>query len=462
MPERNIYVFSADHSGLPLSQRFQEEGHGGALVLIPPEWRCGKLEKPKDAEEEKKNQERMQYLRKNGNGIVKKMWVDEAMKIITPKDFVIFDQIYGWNFGEALFRRGVPVLGGAKIGYLLETERIKTLKKLGSMGYDIPAYKSFGPGSSQEAIKFLQAEKDEILYALKSDSPAVEVSVAKESNDELILKLTAEKKEIDADGLILQEKKTGIEIAAEVWCYEGKPIFANIDLEGKKLYNETDDPQTGCVFNLLWPVPVNHPLIERLIKPMQEFIKAHIGTGLMDISVIYDPHEDKMWVLEVCGSRFAYNALYTCMALCQMPLGEFFIKYLKGEFKGDIAGKALAGKYAASVRVFNHGNASDRHIVIPEAIEKNFWIWDAHKKGKDLLTTGTDHGESLGVITGTAQENPEGAMAEVRKYYSKFYMPTKRIRQDFDEDDEINLPLARFHAMVDAKLIDDMQMLVVS
>ena len=450
----NIYVVSADHSGLCLAKRFQDEGHGGALVLIRPERRKGKLIVPKTAEEKKENQERLDYLTQNGNGVVRKMWIDEALKVITRQDKVIFDQIYGWNYGEALFKRGVPVLGGAKIGYTLETERLQTLNLLKRLGFDIPPYKNFGPGSSKRGIDFLKAAKDKTLYAFKSDNPCVETSVAHESNDELIQKLTAEHKEIDTDGFLLQEKKKGIELAVETWYYRGRPIMANVDLEAKKLYNEHDDVQTGCAMTLTWAIPVNHPLRERLNKPFDEFVRKHIGTGLMDVGVIYDPHEDKMWVLECCGNRFAYNAFYNLMALCQnqMLLGEFFVKYLSGDLRGDIGEKVFGNEVAGSVRVFNHKNAKDQHIAFPKELAQNYWIWDCHKKGGDLLTTGGEYGDSVGIVTATG-ENPQGAMAKVRDYYTKLYIPKKYARPDYDEDDEINLPIARYEALKAAKML---------
>ena len=90
---------------------------------------------------------------------------------------------------------------------------------------------------------------------------------------------------------------------------------------------------------------------------------------------------------------------------------------------------------------------------IPEELKNNFWIWDAHKDGDDLLTTGGECGDSLGIITATG-ENPEGALAKLRDYYFKLFMPTKWARDRFDEDDDKNLPLARYHEMRRLDLID--------
>jgi len=452
MKRPNLYVWTSDHSGLELAKRFRDEGHGGGLVLIHPTRKNGKLEAPKTPEEVKQNAEKVKYLNKNGNGIVKKMWADEAMKQITRRDFCIFDQIYGPQFGDALFKRNIPVLGGSKVGFTMEKERQKTLSLFKKWGYDIPPQHSFGPGSSQKAIQFLKSSKDKTLFVFKSDNPSCLTCVAYESNDEIIQKLEAEKVIVDSDGFILQEKKDGIEFAVETWYYNGKPILAVVDIETKKKYNEMSEVQTGCASGITWNIPVNHPLRKQLNGPFDNFAKTHIGTGLMDVSVIHDPHEKKNWVLEPCGSRFAYNEFPAMMRKCSLPWGEFFIKYLRGEFKEDIGEKIFGTEIAASLRLFNDGNAPDQRIAIPDEFRQNYYLWDCHVKSGDLMSTGGEFGDSLGIIMDVG-ENPEAAMAKVRQNYFKIYMPTKFARDDFDEDDSPYLPLSRYHAMRSLKLI---------
>ena len=48
-----FWMFTADHSGLPMAIRLAEEGHDVTLALIRPEERTGKWEKPKDQKEVK-------------------------------------------------------------------------------------------------------------------------------------------------------------------------------------------------------------------------------------------------------------------------------------------------------------------------------------------------------------------------------------------------------------------------
>ena len=452
MSKKNFFIFSADHSGLPLATRLIEEGAQTTLVLLRPEERNGKWEEAKNPEERKKNEERVKYLNKNGNGIVEKIWAPEAMKRIGRKDYVIFDQIYGWQYGDELYRRGNKVLGGSKVGFTLETERRNTLAMLKKLGMDVPFQKYFGPKSVRKGVDFLNNSKDEMLFVFKSDNPKVLTQVAYDTNDELIQKLEAEHKDIDGDGFLLQQKVEGCEFAVETWYSKGVPIFANVDIEAKKKYNEMSDVQTGCAFGITWPIPVDHPLRERVNGPLDKFAVKFIGTGLLDLSVIYDHKEDKMWALEMCGSRLSYNAFYTTMALLKIPLEGFFADYLDGKYTSDIGQKLFEDRFAASLRVFNDDKTPDQRIKIPKSLRRYFWLWDCYKKGGGLFTTGTDLGESLGIITATG-ENPEGAFAEIRKLFHKLNMPTKFARDDFDEEDSPGLPLARYHAIKRLKII---------
>ena len=97
-----FWMFTADHSGLPLAIRLSEESHNVTLALIRPEERNGRWEKPKDQKDVKANEERLEYLVKNGKGLVPHVWASDAMQKIGRRDYVIFDQIYGWQYPGAI------------------------------------------------------------------------------------------------------------------------------------------------------------------------------------------------------------------------------------------------------------------------------------------------------------------------------------------------------------------------
>ena len=448
---KRFWVFSADHSGLPLAVRLKDEGNEVTLVLIRPEEKNGKWKPPADAKEQKKNQDKIKYLNSNGNGLVDKMWAADAMPRIKRTDYVIFDQLYGFQFGEILRKRGCKVLGGSEVGYTLETERDETLKLLKSLGLDTPPQQKFGKGQSQKGIDFLEKAQDAAMYVLKSDNPAVVTQVACDSNDELIQKITAEAKDIDSAPFLLQEKVDGTEFAVETWYSNGIPVIANVDIEQKRKYNESCEVQTGCSYDILWMIPIDHPLRERVNGPFDKYAAKEIGTGLLDLSVIYDHKADKMYCLEVCGSRFAYNAFYAMLSLLTIPVGDFLANFLDGKYRDDVTDSIFMQEpaYSCSLRVFNDDHTPDQMISYPKEDKESLWLWDVHRKGGKLLTTGD---EATGIITAQG-ENPEGGMAEIRQKWFKYNMSTAWCRDDYDEDDEPCLPLARYHRMQRNNLI---------
>lgn len=448
MPKRRWFIFTYQHCGLPLALRLQDEGEDVALVLIEPEMAEDKWKPPRDKKELEALKRRKQYLAQNADGLVKKIWGREAMgnlsSVHRANTYVIFDQIHGFRYGEVLRRRGLKVLGGSAVGYQLEMEREKTLRLLAGLGFAVPLQKKFGPGSAERAVAFLKDIKDRVLFALKSDNPAVMTHVAAESNEELIQKLQAEKKEIDRDNFILQQKVEGIEAAVETWYCGGRPVLANVDLEAKRKYNEMSDVQTGCSFDLLWVVPVDHPLRQLANAPLDAYAKKHIGTGLLDLGFIYQPQEQKIYALEVCGSRFAYNALYTLLALRRGRVADFLADFMDERYRRDISSDAfMLDRFGASLRIFNDESQADQPISYPREDAPHIWLWDAHRKGGRLYTTGD---ESIGILT-AAGENPESAFAQLRERFFRFHCPVKWARDDFDEEDTPTLPLARYHAL---------------
>ncbi len=448
--KRKFWIVTADHSGVPLGLHMKDQGEDVCLAMIRPEDKHGKRQQPKDAEQAKEWAKKVKYLTKNAEGLLPKRWLPECMKDIGKDDYVIADQIYGHQFCDTLRRRGFKVLGGSEVGYKLEIDRDGALKFLKRIGFDLPQQQKFGSGSAQTAIKFLSAVKDGALYVLKSDNPLVITQVAHESNEELIQKLQAEASLINSAPFLLQEKVDGLEAATETWYVNGKPIFSNLDLEDKRKYNEDSECQVGCSFTLLMMLGLAHPLREMTCKPFDDYAAKNIGTGLMDLSFILDKKMNKIWALEVCGSRFPYNALYNMLALLRVPLGDFFAGVLDHKYKGDMTAELFNPGYAASLRLFNDGEKKDQLITFPKEFADNVWLWDAYKKDGKLYTVGDD---AFAIITATSTQNPEAAFAELRKLFFKVQMPSKWARADYDDDDEPGLPLYRYHKLEELKLV---------
>jgi hypothetical protein len=446
--KKQFIIFTADHSGLAIAIRLKYEGYKVKLAMIKPWEKTGKIVAARDAKQSKEWAKRMKYLDQNGTGLVDKVWASDVVKQAHKGDgvYYIFDQIYGSQFSEALRKKGCLVLGGSKVGYELEKDRDATLRVLGKSGLDIPEQQEFGKGSSKKAIEFLQKNADK-LYVLKSDNPAVVTQVASDSNDELIQKLTAEAKLIDAEPFLLQEKVAGEEIAIETWYYEGKPVLCCLNLEDKLKYNPMCEVQTGCAFSIDAILPPDSPLRMATNAKLDAYAAKNIGTGLLDISVIYDHSLDKYWALEVCGSRFGYNAIFSTFALLKIDVGQFLAGYMDGKLDPE---KAFAtDQVATSLRLFNDSETPDQMIDFPAEMMPDVWLWDCYMKSGELMTTGDD---AIAIITATG-ENPEGSFAELRKKFFQFHCATKYARDDIDEEDDPRLPLTRYHKLRQYKLI---------
>jgi len=443
-------IFTNEYSGLPLGLRLQEEGHTVLMALIEPQMAEEKYQLPKDKEAKEKEKKQIEYLKLNGTGLIKREWAKQVTNYLNQKNlqdetYIIFDQIYGFRYSEILRKKGYKVWGGTRLGYQLEHEREKTLLLLSRLGINVPRKKEFPVNSADQGIEFLKQIQDRILFAFKSDNPDIITLVAEETNNELIKKIEAEREGINKDRFILQEKIEGIEVNCETLYVRGKPIMANVDLEAKKKYNEMSEVQTGCAFDLVWTVPINSLVRKESNAPLDEFFAKNLGTGVLDLSFIYDPVNKKSYALEVCGSRFGYNQLYTLLATLKIPIGEYFAKILDGEYQEEITN--LFEGFGASIRIFNDGEQRDQKISWLTEINKDVWLWDGYKKEGKLMTAGN---ESTGILTAKS-ETPEGAFAKVREHFDKFHMPTKWVRSDF-QIVEPDLPLWRYRQLKKLKL----------
>ena len=444
--KNKFYIFTIscyELLGLGLAIRLQNEGYDTTLGLIEPELEEDTFDVKDDGYKKK-----MEFLEKTGTGLIKKEWAKTLIPKIyeEPKEstYIIFDLDYGYIIADAFRKSGYKVLNASKIGNKLEKDRDGTLQLLKKMGIDSPNKMKFGKGQVDKAIEFLE-ERDE-LYVLKSDNLDVITMVAEQSNEELIDKLMAEKKDIDKEPFLLQERVEGIEGCTETWYYDGKPMFSNMDIEVKDKYNSISPPQCGCAYDLNFPIDLDSKVRMETNAKMDAFVKKYMGKGavVLDLAWIYNRAEKKYWALEVCGSRFGYNGTY-CLLATVPNVGQMFMDWMDGkEIEGHFHG------YGASLRIFNDGEKKDVMVNIPDEFEDNIWLWDAYKKGGKIYTSGN---ESVGMIS-CAGENPESAFAKCTEVFEKMFMSTKFIRDDYFDIQNAALPLARYSLLKHLKMFE--------
>ena len=424
-------LFTHCFSGLPLALRLKEEGHKVLVAVIEPEMAEEEYFPPESREEKKKEKEFRKEMGLIGNGMIEKMWAKDVMKALrrrSKKDiYIIFDQIYGFKYGEELRELGYKVFGGTKKGYDLEINRDKAKEYFQEWeGIYIPEKREFEGDQIDEAIEFLRKQEGK-LFVFKSDNPLVSVQVAEHSNEEIINKMENEREEIEKYPFLLEEKIEGYEFAVELWLNDlGEPFFFNVDFEEKRKYPECDI-QVGCSYDIVFALPLDCVFFEKTFKPNLERIKED-RWQIIDMQCIYEPVNQRIYYLESCGERFGYNALYTLFETLTIPVGEFFQKVLNNEFKEDISG--LFDGIGVSLRIFNDESKRGNLIEISEKVKPHFWIWGAYKKKGKLLTC---EDESIGVLTAKG-ENPFGAFYKIKKMFKEIYCSSKWARMDFLDD----------------------------
>ncbi len=447
MATKPVFVmYTQDNSGLPIALHLQAEGYSVIMAMIEPKAAGDKYTPPKGDKDIKKEKEKLDFLQLAGLGMIPKVWAKEmTQKLVSEnlqdKTYVLFDQIYGFKYAEILRKKGYKVWGGHRLGYELELDREKSMVLFKKIGYDILPIKEFPPNSADAGIQFLKSVGN-TLFVFKSHNPDVWTTVASENNDELIEKLVTEKDKINSSPFILQKKIEGLEWNIDCWLSNGVPIMCNIDIEAKKKFNEMSSPQCGDSGSVIWVIPVNHPLRKNTLARLDEFMRENTPTGCIDSSFIYDPINRKNYILELCGNRFGYNAVYGLLTTLKIQIGEFFIRFLNGEFKKDI-GKLFSG-YGCTMTIFNDKKSADQYISYPKSMEKDVWLWDVTMKGKNMVTTGL-YDDTAAVLTNRS-DTPEGGFANLKSMFPKFHMASKWARSDLTKDDS-TLPVGRFRWM---------------
>ena len=121
--------------------RLAEESQTVTLALIRPEERTGRWEKPKNQVDVKADEERLEYLVKNGKGLVPHVWLSDAMQKIGKRDYVIFNQIYAGPYREQLVKNGIRLWAAPKSVMTGNRGRKKPSRCLGTWDLTCPEAK---------------------------------------------------------------------------------------------------------------------------------------------------------------------------------------------------------------------------------------------------------------------------------------------------------------------------------
>ena len=437
--KKNYVIFTYSFDGLSYAIRLKEEGNSVILAVLSPEDIGESLDNPQKRIWEEKRWEL-------GDGIIDKYPAKKVFNFLMNNEdiddyFIDFDFNVGGKYAEKLEKKGY-------IG-LFPREKHKEFETNRQLGQDfvrenykdlvVPEEKEFK--TTEEALKFINETQK--FYVIKANEDNVQAQVPISDRFETYIKevenfLKSNKKELEKDGFILQEKIfQPIEITPEALYIKGKPIYFMADIECKKLGAGETGSNTGCSMDLNFPIDAGSRLTKVALEPYFKTAKEEELNNFMDASMLIDTRMDKPYFGEYCPRR-GYNSFLTELAL--LPSASlWFESVAKGEnpFRDS-------KKFAASIRIFNlsRGRNGPAKDLLIQAEGKDVWLFDAKKKGEKLFTCGVD--DNLGVVTGSG-DTPEGAIKAVKHNLKSLIVKDMYYRTDIEDTENWYAPLYRYN-----------------
>lgn len=380
-----------------------------------------------------------------GKGLVEILDLKDVMsKRSAMKDyFFVFDSNNSVDQNEQLRREGYRVCLGGKEAFRLENDRAYAIRLAESLGMPSPDWKEFK--SAVEGIKFLEKNPDK-AYVFKpnnaDDSYLTTVPSArdaKKANESLRVFIG----NIGIDDFVLQEKVKGIEINAEYFCMEGKPILANINLEMKRISNGDLGNMCGCAGDITKVVDLESKIIKMTVAKFLPFIEKQKWTGLFDCNVIIA--EQQVYFLEFCA-RAGYNAA-----------PNFFMNIENRDFL-NVCADLQEGVYKPNV---NRGIGSSITIFIdhphvgipldmPKEIKNKIYIFDGEKKNGSVVQTG--YSNEL-MIVGGYDYRIKDSIKNAYSNCEKIDIINMDYRSDGCSDDYASSPIRRYQSLQDIGLV---------
>ena len=219
-----------------------------------------------------------------------KDWVPYASKvdlILTMENGNYIEKL------DALRSRGLPVYAPSAKAVELEINRAKGMEFLEAHGIEVPEYISFK--TLQEVKKFVEGNEGPWVIKPAGDCENKALSFVSQSDVELLQQLEVwenQKADFGKDGIMLQRKVEGIEMAACLWL--GPAGFfgpVSESFEHKKLMNKNKGPSTGEMGTVIKYVKESK-LADTVLRPLEESLIDLEAYCSVDVNCIIDKKGD--------------------------------------------------------------------------------------------------------------------------------------------------------------------------
>jgi phosphoribosylamine-glycine ligase len=433
---KQVIVVTRDWSGLGLGILMQRQG---SKVLFAWDFKEGD---DKDAEAQELC----------GDGLVEKIPLAEAtLNFLAQSVLWVFDSNEHAEVAQRLIQMGEQVIGTSQLSAHMENDRLFAGRIAKEIGFDLPETKEFSDYSV--AIQFLESRKSQAFVYKPNEGDPTATFVPQELDDpvkanEVLREYIGSLKPEGEVSFILQALiPKGIEANFEIWARDGKPIAAFINLEAKRKLTGDLGTLIGCAGGYVTKVPLES-------KGIQQTVARYLGrkelahyTGSIDANVIFA--EGKVYFLENCF-RFGYNAypeIFYALAKDNMEL--ILREWVTGRDHRAIEQHFLGG-FAGSLTLTTDKCQLGCPILLSGAARTQTCIYQAFQEEGHLMEVGGWPEIACVVMHGDSIEEAGVRCLDTAKQVA---FPNKGHRIDLAHDDLPSLPLARYKALVTAKLL---------
>lgn len=423
-------IFSYDGIGFPVAKRLIEEGADVTVVQVEDKADLGM----KGKEDPESKRRRMSLY----DGVFKKWTLGDALKImktLPQKEdyFVWFDFNHLWKVSEQVeamgFTKGLFV---RKEDLTYEDDRQKA-KELVEAEYDgVKVGESHEFTKIKDGVEFLNETED--VWVLKGNDEDAKTKVPSTDDPEkakkiLIDLMEAHSADYEKGGYILEKKIiNGYEATPQIVFYDGKPVYASLDIENKPKAAGNEGIQLGCAQNLIVKIELDDKISE-IAFPEYVYKQAAKRKGIYvwDCGLIFKNGE--FYFTEFCAQRFGYDSFFTELAMAG-SVTRYFEQVVQGK-------NPLIYQFGAAARGLNEHKDGEMRRVLEDLPmmwdpDKNddVWVYELkHDEEGDYVCTGTDW--DLVVFTG-AGETIESAVFKCYRARESFVFEDMAVRPMFD------------------------------
>jgi phosphoribosylamine-glycine ligase len=422
-------IVTYNFEGLAYATKLQAEGNDVVMMVLSSE----EVGKELDPESEKKRI-------MNGDGMIKKYTTKEIFELLSslPEEEKVeyfCDNDFNWapEIAQEIKAMGIDGLYPEPIDREMEEER-QMGQDMVKNDYRYLKLPEEGEYKSVEDAKKVIETTDKIwvikpnLDNYKGEELRCYVPVSEDIEmfkQEAIGFLDKEQKGLEKGGFIMQEKIWHpVEVIPEGWFYKGKLLWADCDIEYKKLGSGEVGPQRGCMNNLCYILNDDSKLVDLGLKDYFPTAEKRNFTNTMDAGILFDQKTKTPYFTEFCSGRKGWASTATIFSM--MPSISHFYECIKNGIR-----PTFEYEYGFAIVLYNLGSKVGIPLQTNDC--NNVWLMDVKNDEENgLVTTGFD--DTIAYVTGqgkTAEEAIQSALDNMKNVaFSDEYWRTDNLTSD--------------------------------